>query len=229
MTRLVLCSHGTRSVEGAARITGLVQAVAAAFPAVEVREAHVDVHPPFLGEVITPGSVVVPLLLAPGHHVDTDIGGAAREVGAGVAPALGPDGLLTSLLLTRLHGLTRPLGEDDTVVLAAAGSSIAGSERATREVAHQLSARLGRLVHVAYGAGCSPRLDDLVARLRAERPGRRIIAASYLLAPGHFHDRVLAAGADDVTDPLLDEGPPDRRLVELVVRRYLDRWLAAAV
>ena len=72
-------------------------------------------------------------------------------------------------------------------------------------------------------------LDDLVAQLRAERPGRRIVVASYLLAPGHFHDRVLASGADDVTDPLLDDGPPDRRLVELVVRRYLDRWLAAAV
>ena len=204
-------------------------AVAAALPSVEVCEAHVDVHPPFLDEVVTPGSVVVPLLLAPGHHVDTDIGGAALAAGASVAPALGPDGLLTSLLLVRLKALARPLGGDDAVVLAAAGSSVEGSERATREVAHQLSARLGRPVHLGYGAACAPRLDDLVARLRGEAPGRRIVAASYLLAPGHFHDRVLASGADDVTAPLLEDGPPDRRLVELVVRRYLDRWLAAAV
>ena len=229
MTRLVLCSHGTRSDVGAARITDLVAAVAAAMPSVEVREAHVDVHPPFLDEVVTPGSVVVPLLLAPGYHVDVDISGAALAAGATVAPALGPDGLLTSLLLARLKAPARPLGDDDAVVLATAGSSVAGSERATHEVAHQLSARLGRPVHVGYGAACAPRLDDLVARLREEDPGRRIVAASYLLAPGHFHDRVLASGADDVTVPLLDDGPPDRRLVELVVRRYLDRWLAAAV
>ena len=110
MTRLVLCSHGTRSEVGAARITALVAAVAAALPSVEVREAHVDVHPPYLDEVVTPGSVVVPLLLAPGYHVDTDIGGAALAAGATVAPALGPDGLLTSLLLARLKALARPLG-----------------------------------------------------------------------------------------------------------------------
>jgi hypothetical protein len=54
------------------------------------------------------------------------------------------------------------------------------------------------------------------------------VAASYLLAPGHFHDRVLASGADDVTDALLGDGPPDDRLVELVVRRHEDAWLAAA-
>jgi hypothetical protein len=115
------------------------------------------------------------------------------------------------------------------VVLAAAGSSATGSELATREVARQLSVRIDRPVHVGYGAACAPRLSDLVTHLREARPRRRIVAASYLLAPGHFHDRVLASGADDVTDPLLEEGAPDRRLVELVVRRYLDGWLAAAV
>ena len=229
MTGLVLCSHGTRSEVGAARISALVAAVAAALPSVEVREAHVDVHPPFLDEVISPGAVVVPLLLGSGYHVDTDIVGAAVGVGASVAPTLGPDGQLTSLLLARLRSLDRPIGPDDEVVLAAAGSSASGSERATREVAHQLSVRLGRRVHIGYGAACAPRLDDLVTHLRGERPGHRIVVASYLLAPGHFHDRVLAGGADDVTEPLLDDGPPDRRLVELVVARYLDRWLAAAV
>ncbi|MFL6054778.1 MAG: hypothetical protein ACJ72W_17935 [Actinoallomurus sp.] len=30
---------------------------------------------------------------------------------------------------------------------------------------------------------------------------RRIAVASYLLAPGHFHDRLLAAGADLVAPP----------------------------
>ena len=40
--------------------------------------------------------------------------------------------------------------------------------------------------------------------------------ASYLLAPGYFHDRVLEAGADVVTAPLA----PDDRLVEIVLDRY---------
>ncbi|WP_036227657.1 sirohydrochlorin chelatase [Marmoricola sp. URHB0036] len=229
MNRLVLCAHGTRSELGAARVSTLVEAVAGALPSVDVREAHVDVHPPFVADVVTPGSVVVPLLLAPGFHVEHDIHAAADPVLATVTPALGPDRLLTSLLLSRLDALASPVEDDDVVVLAAAGSSVAGSARATSEVAHQLSQRLGRLVPVGYGAASAPLLDDLVTRLRHEHPGRRIVAASYLLAPGHFHDRVLASGVDAATEPLLVEGRPDRRLVELVVRRYLDGWLAAAV
>lgn len=229
MTGLVVCSHGTRSRVGAARVSQLVAAVADALPSADVREAHVDVHPPFLGDVITPHAIVVPLLLAAGHHVHVDIAGAAARVSAHVAPALGPDGLLTSLLASRLQQLDRPLDPDDIVVLAAAGSSVRGSDRANREAARNLSVRLGRPVEVGYGAACAPRLDDLVSRLRSAHPGRRIVAASYLLAPGHFLDRVLACGADDVTAPLLDGEDPDPRLVELVVRRYLDGWLAAAV
>ncbi len=229
MSRLVLCSHGTRSRVGAARISGLVAAVAEALPSVDVREAHVDVHPPYLDDVLAPGAVVVPLLLAPGHHVQVDIATAASRVAASVTPALGPDSWLTALLAARLGRLPRPLAPEDVVVLAAAGSSHPGSDRVTREVAHQLSVRLCRTVHVGYGAGCAPRLDELVAGLRASHRGRRIVAASYLLAHGHFHDRVLACGADDVTAPLLDGESPDPRLVELVVRRYLDGWLAAAV
>lgn len=229
MTPLVVCSHGTRSPVGSERVTALVDAVAAALPAVEVREAHVGVHPPYLDDVITPGAVVVPLLLAAGHHVHVDIAGAASRVGASVVAPLGPDRLLTSLLCVRLEEPGQPLQPEDVVVLAAAGSSVEGSDRATREVASALSGRLGREVHVGYGAACAPRLDDLVAGLRLGHPGRRIVAASYLLAPGHFHDRVLGCGADTVTDPLLDGGTPDARLVGLVARRYHDRWLAAAV
>jgi sirohydrochlorin ferrochelatase len=229
VTGLVVCSHGTRSAVGAARVSALVAAVAEALPSVDVREAHVDVHPPYLDDVICRGTVVVPLLLAPGYHVHVDIAGAASRVNAHVTSVLGPDDLLTSLLASRLAELARPLEPDDVVVLAAAGSSVGGSDRATREAARQLAARLGRPVHVGYGAACDPRLEDVVARLRLTHPGRRVVAASYLLAPGHFQDRVHACGADDVTPPLLDGDVPDPRLVELVVGRYLDGWLAAAV
>jgi sirohydrochlorin ferrochelatase len=221
MTPLVICSHGTRSAVGAARVTRFVATVAEALPGVEVQEAHVDVHPPYLDDVISRDSVVVPLLLAAGHHVHVDIAAAASRVGAQVTAALGPDRVLTSLLTSRLRRLGPPLQPDDVVVLAAAGSTFAGSGRDTEEAARALSAGLGRLVHVGYGAASTPRLDDLVVRLRRLHPGQRIVAASYLLTPGHFHDRVLACRADDVTDPLLDEHAPDPRLVELVIDRYL--------
>ena len=188
-----------------------------------------DVHPPYLDEVITPGAVVVPLLLASGYHVNVDIGALASRVDAHVTPALGPDRLLTSVLSSRLRQLAEPLGPDDIVVLATAGSSDGGSERATREVAGVLSTRLGRPVHIGYGGSQSPRLDELVAGLRTTHPARRIVATSDLLAPGHFHDRVRGCGADVVTAPLLDQETPDPRLVELVVSRYLDCLLAEAV
>ena len=124
MNRLVLCSHGTRSELGAARVTALVEAVAHALPSVEVREAHVDVHPPFVADVVTPGSVVVPLLLAPGHHVEHDIGRAADRVLATVTPALGP-----TACSPRCWSRALPvLADDDVVVLAAAGSSVACSD-----------------------------------------------------------------------------------------------------
>ena len=43
-------------------------------------KGRVDVHPPYLADVITPGAVVVPLLLAPGHHVHVDIAAAASRL-----------------------------------------------------------------------------------------------------------------------------------------------------
>ena len=229
MTGLVLCSHGTRSRPGAARVSRLVADVAAALPDVDVREAHVDVHPPYLEDVVTSGDVVVPLLLAPGHHVLSDIASAASRVGARATPALGPHDLLTSILATRLEELSRPLEDDDVVVLAAAGSSVAVSQQATRAAARALAVRLARPVPVGYGASCGPGLPQLVESLRARDGGGRVVVASYLLAPGHFHDRVLACGADAVTEPLLDGVASASPLVELVRQRYAETTLSVAV
>ena len=72
---------------------------------------------------------------------------------------------------------------------------------------------------VAYGSGARPSVPDAVAGARAAGASR-VVVASYLLAPGFFHDRLLTAGADVVTAPLA----PDDRLVAVV----LDRYRAAA-
>jgi hypothetical protein len=50
-----------------------------------------------------------------------------------------------------------------------------------------------------------------------------VVVASYLLAPGHFHDKLAGAGADVVAAPLL----PDARVAAVLLDRY-DAALATA-
>jgi len=51
----------------------------------------------------------------------------------------------------------------------------------------------------------------------ARRGGaERVVVASYLLAPGHFHDKLADSGADAVTAPLL----PDGRIAAVLLDRY---------
>jgi sirohydrochlorin ferrochelatase len=215
---LVLCSHGTASPAGQAAVASLVSAVACR-SSDEVVPAFVDVHGPYVGDVVTSDSVVVPLLLGDGYHVNVDIAAAvAASPGAIGTRALGPDTRITRLLLERLRavGATRK----DLLFLAAAGSSEEAADAAVRRTARELSIRCGSPVTVAYGASRSPSLADEVVRLRAAAPHRRIVAVSYLLASGHFHQKVLDCGADLVTEPLLTtHRPVDERLVELVLSR----------
>ena len=91
----------------------------------------------------------------------------------------------------------------DAVVLDAAGSSADACDLSVPAAARSLS----------------------VVRLLS-LTSRGVVVASYLLATGHFHWRILAAGADLVTAPLLDGGEPDPRLVELVRERFVDGVLA---
>ncbi|WP_405375138.1 MULTISPECIES: sirohydrochlorin chelatase [unclassified Microbacterium] len=46
---------------------------------------------------------------------------------------------------------------------------------------------------------------------------RRVVAASYVLAPGHFADVIARGGADVVTAPLA----PDDAVARIVAERYL--------
>lgn len=220
MTLLVACSHGTADPVGTAAVTGLADAVARR--GVPLAEAYVDVHGPYVADVVREhhgGVVVVPLLLAAGYHVRVDIADAVAPFPeAGVAEALGPDPRLTAVLLRRMRAAGARPG--DAVVLAAAGSSDDTSDVSVRSAARDLARAWGAPVSVAYGAAREPRVGDEVARLRALEPTRRVVAVSYLLATGHFHRKVLAAGADLVTTPLLGDHPVEPELVDLVVARY---------
>jgi sirohydrochlorin ferrochelatase len=180
-------------------------------------------------------AVVVPLLLSVGYHVKVDIAKAVKSRPGTVAAApLGPDPRLAALLDQRLReaGVT----DNDAIVLAAAGSSNPNAAISVEELAEQLRDLRSNRIVPAYGASAKPSVPEAVAMLREEAAGGagagesaggvsvggRVVVASYLLAPGFFHDQLAKAGADLVTEPLL----PSPVVAEVALERY-DAALAA--
>lgn len=221
MTRpaLVACSHGTSSEDGRRAIRALIAQLRVILPDVRVEEAFVDVQEPAVADVVARLAasgpvVVVPLLLSTGFHTRVDIARAvAPHPRAIAAPALGPHDLLALTLEDRLRAAgMRP---DDAVVLAAAGSTDPAAESDVRAVAARLSALLVAPVHVGFAAGAHPRIATAVAAAR-EGGAPRVIAASYVLAPGFFADVIARSGADAVSAPLA----PDLRVAALAAERY---------
>lgn len=218
---LVAISHGTDSVPGRQLVGALVAAIRARMP--DTHGGFVDVLQPDVETVLRKlpegrPAVVVPLLLSAGYHVRVDIGRAARRADrpVAVAGALGPDDGLVRLLAARLR--SAGLQEDDEVVLAAAGSSDGAAVVDCREQAARLSALLDRPVAVGFLSAAEPRLQQVVDAARAT--GRRVVVATYLLAPGYFERQVRATGPDVLTAPLLDGGPVPQELVEAALARY---------
>jgi sirohydrochlorin ferrochelatase len=240
---LVACAHGTRDPRGRRAVEVFVDAVRRAVDAVrreagwlpagsggaevEVYAAYVDVQDPTPAQVLAAVSgcpaVLVPVLLSTGYHVQVDLPRAARQAAGPtvVAAPLGPDDRLARLVADGCARLGVEPGDD--VRLVAAGSSRPAGLADVAEMARRLAAARGDAVRPAYLSAGEPRLADVVAANRAE--GRRTVAASYLLAPGFFQDRLEAAGAEVATGPLLDpDAEPPADLVAIV----LDRYRAAA-
>jgi len=221
MTRpvLIACSHGTSSLDGRDAIRALVDEVRVLLPGVEVREAFVDVQEPSVDDVVTdlpPGrrAVIVPLLLSTGFHTGIDIARAARlRDGVVAAPPLGPHDLLALVLESRLGELG--LRDDDAIVLAAAGSSDPRAADDVGAVAELLSRCVSGPVTVGFAAGCEPRIDEAVTAARSAGASR-VVAASYVLAPGYFAEVIRRSGADAATSPL----GPDPRIAAIVAERY---------
>jgi sirohydrochlorin ferrochelatase len=224
---LLAVSHGTADARGQDVVERLVNAIQARLAHVDVRQAFVDVQEPDLGSVLKSidGPVtVVPLLLGAGFHVHVDIANAVSTRLASGAPTataatLGPDAALTGILVNRLH--RAGLHDRDAVVLAVAGSSDIRARLGADRAAAMLSCRLRRRVRVGHLGGSGKSLTRVVDEARAGLPdGGRVVAANYLLAPGHFTDRLNASSVDIATGPLAAGVQLDDRLVELVVRRY---------
>jgi sirohydrochlorin ferrochelatase len=227
---LIACAHGTRNPTGRRLIAELALAARNLRPGLVTTAAFVDVQPPTVVDVVASlsaqgrAAVVVPLLLSGGYHVHVDIAGAVAEHPAAVAARpLGPDPRLVAVLAQRLVEAGADPGDPLTaVVLAAAGSSDPRSVADVEDTADLLQREWAGAVTTGYGSAAQPKVTDAV---RAARRGgaERVVLASYLLAPGHFHDKLAGAGADLVTAPLL----PDERIAAVLLDRY-DAAVAAA-
>ena len=197
----------------------IVDALRRSSPSLEVRAAFIelvepDVRTALAGIPTDRHAVLVPLLLAPGYHdrVDLPAAIAAARPGTAHAPVLGPDPRLAVALADRLREAGRRPG--DAVVLAAAGSSDPAAIASVHTQAGLLAAELGAAVTVGFGSAAAPDVPAAVAAARLAGADR-VAIAPYLLAPGHFADRLAAAGADLVAEPL----GPHPAVVELVLNR----------
>jgi sirohydrochlorin ferrochelatase len=236
MTAVVLASHGTSDSVGAKLISDLVAAIAAELPRQVVHETFVDVQQPQVLEVLelalqTQTEIaLVPLLLSTGYHVRQDITDAVvaaqkhyPEAAVAVTPALGPSQELTTLLVARLQEAGWRAG--DIVVLAVAGSSDSAAVEECRLVHLEFEAAIqeldpGAQVELAFLSAAQPKLKELVPKLKFQNTSKRVVVATYLLAPGYFADQTAKAGAHIVAEPLLaKDGQVPRLLVDVVLRR----------
>jgi sirohydrochlorin ferrochelatase len=208
--RLLVVAHGTAVAAGTATTGALVAAIAAVRPDVPVSLCYLDVAAPSLPDAlaaIAGPTVLVPLLLSTGYHVETDIAAAAAaSPEVVVARHLGPDPLLTDALADRL-----PLPpERGAVALVGTGSSRPGAARERARAGALLAARIGLPVHTLGMGG-----DVRGALAALPQP---LSVAAYLLAPGRFLD--LLRGAADGIAPVGEPIGLHPALVDLVWHRY---------
>lgn len=223
---LVIAAHGTADPAGPATVDAIAERVRGALPGRRVAVGYLDVISPTVGDALAAldaPALVLPLLLAPGYHVDVDLPAVAAAAAHPVTctASLGPDPRLLRAVLRRLH--EAGYRDGDPVVLGAAGSSSPRSAAATAQAVGWLSDLTGGPVTAAYASASPPTPVDAVAGLRTA--GRPVALATYLLAPGFFADRMHDAGADLVSAPL---GTADEVLEVLLDRvRVAEQALSA--
>ncbi|WP_282695168.1 sirohydrochlorin chelatase [Streptomyces sp. CC208A] len=233
---LVAVGHGSRDPRARAALARLLDRVRELRPGLDVRLAHIELNAPLLAETLAAvaaegrqagGAVLVPLLLAPGHHVTHDLPAALAavpELSARLAEPLGPHPLLVEALADRLAeaGWTPADAASPAtgVVLASAGSRDPRSAATLRRIATALGERLGGdgapvPVLAAYASAAAPTVPEAVAALTA-RGRHRVAVASCFTAPGLFAARAAAHAPWIAADPL----GAHPALARLVLHRY---------
>lgn len=223
---LILTAHGTRRSAGVEMIGALAARVSELLDRT-ILVAFVDVLGPTPSEVLSDlpagrePAIVVPAFLSRGYHVRADLPAhieASGHPNVVVTPALGPGRAIARIIYQNL--VETGWHPDDSVILAAAGTSDRSARADLDHAASLLSALTGSRVDLGFAATGSPTIRDAVANAR-RRGARRVVVASYLLADGLFQERLDGCGADLVTRPL-GTHPGVAGLVA-------DRFLGAAV
>jgi sirohydrochlorin ferrochelatase len=229
---LVAVAHGSRDPRSAATVRGLVDVVRARAPGLAVFESFLDLSEPRVTDVLRRlyaqghrSAVVVPLLLGSAFHARIDLPALVGEVtstcpgfAVEVSDVLGADPALEAVALDRLSGAPRRRGTG--IVLSAVGSSNAGANAIVADLASRWEERLGVPVSEAFASAAQPDVPAAVARLRA-RGVRRIVVASWFLAPGLLPDRIAALARE--ADPSVYIAGPlgnDPRVADAVISRY---------
>jgi sirohydrochlorin ferrochelatase len=227
MTALVLAAHGSADPRSAANARAVADLIRSMRPGLGVRVAFCELNAPRLVDVLTPGAVVTPLLLADAYHARIDIPRQIAGCGVAVrqADVLGEDNRLVSVLHQRLGELgVSTLDPQLGVLVVAIGSTHAAANARTAQVAGKLMAGTqwaGATTAFATVGGPSP--AEAANRLR-RRGARHLVIAPWFLAPGQLTDRIAKyAAAEDI--PIA--APLGAH--QLVAETVLDRFDAAIV
>jgi sirohydrochlorin ferrochelatase len=224
---LVAVAHGSADPRASATIGELManvaeRAAARGLGPLEARTAFLGHAPPSLPQIM--GTIepdrqvrVLPLLLTAAYHSNADIPRILTRVSSefprlqvSYGATLGPHPLLIRALERRLaQEYPEVEGPDRArtgVVLASAGSSDRKANATIARLAAQWQAQAGWFaVRPAYASVAEPGPAAAVAGL-LQAGARRVVVATYLLAPGFFADRIrassLAAGAAAVSPAL---------------------------
>ena len=191
-------------------------------PGLRVRVAFCELNTPRLPDVLTPGAVVAPLLLADAYHARIDIPGQIARCGVAVRQAhvLGEDDRLVAVLHERLAELgVSTLDDEMGVLVAAIGSTHSAANARTAQVARKLMAGTQWVgATTAFATGPGPSVANAAAALR-RRGARRVVVAPWFLAPGLLPDRV-AKHAAAVGIPMAAPLGAHRLVAETVLDRF---------
>ncbi|OBI43564.1 sirohydrochlorin ferrochelatase [Mycobacterium kyorinense] len=220
---LVLTAHGSADPRSAANARAVAALLRRMRPGLDVRVAFCEQNSPMLADVVTPGSVVTPFLLADAYHARIDIPRQiAGRAGVRQAEVLGEDDRLIAVLRERLRELgVSGLDHDLGVLVVAIGSSDAAANARTVTVAARLAASTSWAGATTAFATAAGSLAEAADRLQ-DAGARRLVIAPWFLAPGRLTDRV----ADFAHDRGIAMAAP-LGAHPLVAQTVLDRFDAA--
>ncbi|MBV8862610.1 MAG: sirohydrochlorin chelatase [Mycobacterium sp.] len=232
VSTLVLAAHGSADPRSAANARAVADRLGRMRLGLDVRVAFCELNAPSLVDVLTPGAVVTPLLLADAYHARIDIPRqiASHNVAVRQAEVLGEDDRLVSVLHERLAELgVGRLDPEVGVVVVAIGSTHAVANARTARVARKLMAGTRwAAATTAFATGSGPSPAEAADRLR-RRGARRVVIAPWFLAPGRLTDRVAEHAAAEGISMAAPLGA-HRLVAETVLDRYdaaLNEFIAA--